>query len=248
MQLFYFILTHLGCLSGFAGVDVFFVISGFLMTGIIFKGLEQQKFSILRFYVARANRIIPALATLCITLIILGWFFLTPLDYKALGKHAASSIGFVSNVIYWLESGYFDASSHEKWLLHTWSLSVEWQFYVIFPLIIIVLNKFLLLQTIKKVILIGTILSFSFSVIITYRWPDFAYFSFPTRAWEMMIGGIAYLYPFNLKEKQKKLLGAIGITLIFSSYFLISENNPWLRLLSSISCTRFILNYSSKNE
>jgi len=92
--------------GGFAGVDVFFVISGFLMTGIIFKGLEQQNFSIIKFYIARANRIIPALAILCIVLLIFGWFYLSPVDYKSLAKHAVSSIGFISNNIYWLESGY----------------------------------------------------------------------------------------------------------------------------------------------
>jgi peptidoglycan/LPS O-acetylase OafA/YrhL len=117
--------------GGFAGVDVFFVISGFLMTGIIFRGIEQKNFSILRFYVARANRIIPALAVLCLFLLVFGWFYLTPLDYKALGKHAAGSMGFLSNFMYMRESGYFDAASREKWLLHTWSLSVEWQFYII---------------------------------------------------------------------------------------------------------------------
>jgi peptidoglycan/LPS O-acetylase OafA/YrhL len=96
--------------GGFAGVDVFFVISGFLMTGIIFSSLEQEKFSILKFYVARANRIIPALAVLCLVLLIFGWFYLTPLDYKALGKHAGGSISFISNIIFWNESGYFDVS------------------------------------------------------------------------------------------------------------------------------------------
>ena len=85
--------------GGFAGVDVFFVISGFLMTGIIFRGIEQENFSILKFYVARANRIIPALAVLCLVLLVFGWFYLTPLDYKALGKHAASSVAFLSNII-----------------------------------------------------------------------------------------------------------------------------------------------------
>jgi peptidoglycan/LPS O-acetylase OafA/YrhL len=80
--------------GGFAGVDVFFVISGFLMTGIIFADIEQKKFSLLKFYTARANRIIPALAVLCLVLLVFGWFYLTPLDYKALGKHAGSSIGF----------------------------------------------------------------------------------------------------------------------------------------------------------
>lgn len=116
--------------GGFAGVDVFFVISGFLMTSIIFRGIEQNSFSVIKFYIARANRIIPALALLCFVLLVGGWFYLTPVEYKALGKHAASSVSFVSNFIYLTEAGYFAASSHEKWLLHTWSLSVEWQFYI----------------------------------------------------------------------------------------------------------------------
>ena len=149
--------------GGFAGVDVFFVISGFLMTGIIFKGLEQENFSILRFYVARANRIIPALALLCIILLIFGWFFLSPTEYKALGKHAVSSVGFISNNIYWLESGYFDSSSHEKWLLHTWSLSVEWQFYIIYPIILVLSSKVLSLKMTKRMLLFGTVIGF-FSV------------------------------------------------------------------------------------
>ncbi|WP_231614053.1 acyltransferase family protein [Pseudoalteromonas sp. NZS71_1] len=213
--------------GGFAGVDVFFVISGFLMTGIIFKGLEQQKFSILRFYVARANRIIPALAILCVILLILGWFYLTPQDYKALGKHAASSIAFVSNVTYWLESGYFDALSSEKWLLHTWSLSVEWQFYLIYPLVLVALYKFISIDMMKKVVLVSTILGFVFCVIATYKWSKGAYFLLPSRAWEMMLGGVAYLYPFSIKDKQKKLVEWIGIALILGSYFLISKDTPW---------------------
>ncbi|MEM5531600.1 acyltransferase family protein [Pseudoalteromonas arctica] len=213
--------------GGFAGVDVFFVISGFLMTGIIFKGLEQQKFSILRFYVARANRIIPALAILCIILLILGWFYLTPQDYKALGKHATSSVAFASNVTYWLETSYFDPSSYEKWLLHTWSLSVEWQFYVIYPLVLVALYKFISIEMMKKVVLISTILGFVFCVLVTYKWSKGAYFLLPSRAWEMMIGGVAYLYPFSIKDKHKKLVEWTGIALILGSYFLISKDTPW---------------------
>ena len=158
--------------GGFAGVDVFFVISGFLMTGIIFRGIEQENFSILKFYVARANRIIPALAVLCLILLIFGWFYLTPLDYKSLGKHAATSVSFLSNIVYWRESGYFDAASHEKWLLHTWSLSVEWQFYIIYPLILVAMRKFMSIKTMKYLLLVGTILGFIFCVIATYKWPN----------------------------------------------------------------------------
>lgn len=213
--------------GGFAGVDVFFVISGFLMTGIIFKGIEQENFSILKFYVARANRIIPALAVLCLILLIFGWFYLTPLDYKALGKHAASSVAFLSNIIYWRESGYFDAASHEKWLLHTWSLSVEWQFYIIYPLVLVAMRKFMSIKTMKFLLLVGTVLGFIFCVIATYKWPNASYYLLPTRAWEMMLGGIAYLYPLTLSENRKKLFGWTGLGLIIGSYFLISSENPW---------------------
>lgn len=213
--------------GGFAGVDVFFVISGFLMTGIIFRGIEQEKFSILNFYVARANRIIPALALLCLVLLVFGWFYLTPLEYRALGKHAASSIGFLSNIIYWSEAGYFDAASHEKWLLHTWTLSVEWQFYIIYPLILVAMRKFLSIKTMKITLLVATVLAFIFCVYSTYKWPNASYFLLSARAWEMLIGGVAYLYPFTLQEKKKKLLEVIGLALVVGSYFLISAENAW---------------------
>jgi len=213
--------------GGFAGVDVFFVISGFLMTGIIFRGLEQESFSILDFYVARANRIIPALALLCLVLLVFGWFYLTPLEYRALGKHAASSIGFLSNFVYWSEAGYFDAASHEKWLLHTWTLSAEWQFYIIYPLILVVMRKFLSIKTLKLTILVATVLAFIFCVYSTYKWPNASYFLLSARAWEMLIGGVAYLYPFALPEKKKKFVELIGLALVIGSYFLISAKNAW---------------------
>jgi peptidoglycan/LPS O-acetylase OafA/YrhL len=213
--------------GGFAGVDVFFVISGYLMTGIIFRGLEQQNFSILKFYVARANRIIPALAVLCLVLLVFGWFYLTPLDYRALGKHVASSIAFMSNIIYWKESGYFEAASHEKWLLHTWSLSVEWQFYIIYPLVLVAMKKFMSIKAMKATVLAGTLFGFIFCVIITSIKPNLAYYLLPTRAWEMMVGGIAYLYPFLLQEKRKRLVEWLGLFLIIGSCFLITRDDPW---------------------
>lgn len=213
--------------GGFAGVDVFFVISGFLMTGIIFKGLENNNFSVLNFYVARANRIIPALAALCIALLVFGWFYLTPIEYKALGKHAASSVTFLSNIAYWKEAGYFEAASHEKWLLHTWSLSVEWQFYILYPLILIMLKKLFSLKAIKPLIIVSTVIGFIFSFYATYRWPGASYYLFPMRAWEMLLGGIAFLYPLNIKGGYKKIIEALGLVLIVSSYVFISGNDPW---------------------
>ncbi|WP_041766817.1 acyltransferase family protein [Psychromonas ingrahamii] len=216
--------------GGFAGVDVFFVISGFLMTGIIFRGIEQESFSVLKFYIARANRIIPALAFLCLVLLIWGLIYLEPLDFRVLGKHVGSSIGFLSNIVYWSEDGYFDVASHEKWLLHTWSLSVEWQFYIIYPLVLVTARKFLPVAVIKSMILGGTILGFIFCVIATYKWPSSSYYFLTTRAWEMMVGGVCYLYPFsfsNIQKKQKVLLEWFGLSLIIASYIFINKEVAW---------------------
>ncbi|MEP2653798.1 MAG: acyltransferase family protein [Paraglaciecola sp.] len=220
--------------GGFAGVDVFFVISGFLMTGIIFRGLQEESFSVLRFYIARANRIIPALAFLCLMMLTVGWLFLEPFDYKTLSKHAISSIGFVSNIIYWTESGYFDSTSHSKWLLHTWSLSVEWQFYIIYPVLLLTLKRFMSIKSVKATLVLGTLLGFIFCIIVTYRWPNAAYYLLPTRAWEMMIGGIAYLYPLTIRENSKRPLEWFGVTLIAGSYYFISQETPWPGYLAFI--------------
>ncbi len=126
--------------GGFAGVDVFFVISGFLMTGIIFRGLNKNNFSILEFYISRANRIIPPLAILCLALLIFGYFFTTTWDYKTVGRDVSTSMLFISNFMFSMRGGYFDTT--DNFLLHTWSLSVEWQFYIIYPVLIVLFNKF----------------------------------------------------------------------------------------------------------
>lgn len=215
--------------GGFAGVDVFFVISGFLMTGVIFRGLESNNFSILSFYAARANRIIPALAFLCLTLLIFGWFYLTPLDYKTLGGHVVSSLGFFSDIVFWQESelGYFGADSHQKWLLHTWSLSVEWQFYIIYPLVLVLLTKFLSLSAIRALVLFGMISGFIFCAFASYAWPNAAYYLLPARVWEMLLGGVAYLYPLKLGDNQKKIFEWFGLALIMLSYAIMSSEDFW---------------------
>jgi peptidoglycan/LPS O-acetylase OafA/YrhL len=218
--------------GGFAGVDVFFVISGFLMTGIIFKGLESNTFNLFRFYMARANRIIPALGVLCFTLLALGLIFLTPIYYNELGKHVASSLGFISNFIYWIEIDYFDAGAHEKWLLHTWSLSVEWQFYIIYPMVLVAFKYIVSLENLKRLVVIGALIGFAFNVLATLKWPSHSYYLLPTRAWEMMIGGVAYLYPWRTTEIRKKKIEIVGVLLILMSYILISSTDPWPGYLS----------------
>lgn len=213
--------------GGFAGVDVFFVISGYLMTAIIYGGLKGENFSLVKFYASRARRIIPALGVLCFVLLVFGWFYLLPSDYEVLGKHVAGSLGFLSNFVYWKEAGYFSALAHEKWLLHTWSLSVEWQFYILYPLVLMVLNKFLNLSRIRWFILVGCFLGFVFSVYVSYRWPTSSFYLLPARAWEMLIGGVAFLFPIFLSNVRKKQLEIFGVILIIASYIFLSQRDVW---------------------
>ena len=119
--------------GGFIGVDVFFVISGFLISTIIFEKLEQGNFRFLDFYARRVRRIFPALILVLVTAFILGWCILFVSEYKQLGKHIAGGAGFVANLILWSESGYFDNLADTKPLLHLWSLGIEEQFYIIWP-------------------------------------------------------------------------------------------------------------------
>lgn len=176
-----------GFSGGFVGVDLFFVISGFLMTSIIIKGLEGNKFLIMSFYAARARRIVPALTALCLFLSVIGYWVLAPLDYKMLATHAIAALGFFSNIKFWSEAGYFDVSSHEKWLLHTWSLSVEWQFYLVLPVLLAAVWHFRPGRTPQfSVTLAGCLLSFATAVAITPQSSSAAFYLLPTRAWEML--------------------------------------------------------------
>ena len=220
--------------GGFAGVDVFFVISGFLMTSIIFRGLENNNFSVLSFYKARAVRIIPALLVVSTTVLIFCWFFLMPLKLEALGRHVIGSISFLSNIFYWQESGYFDTKSQTKWLLHTWSLSVEWQFYIIYPIALIILKKIISINNIKKILIVTTVIGLGISIYASYYWPSPAYFLFPTRAWEMLAGGLVFLYPVALNQPTKKYIEWVGLLLILLSYVFISKSDMWPGYLALI--------------
>jgi len=122
--------------GGFIGVDIFFVISGFLISSIIFSSLERDRFSLVEFYARRVKRIFPALILVFTTCLAFGWFLLLSDEYRQLGKHTAASAGFIQNFVLWRESGYFDTSGETKPLLHLWSLAIEEQFYFFWPLLL----------------------------------------------------------------------------------------------------------------
>lgn len=227
------VLFHFGVApvsGGFAGVDVFFVISGYLMTGIIVSRLEQGRFSLLDFWLARGRRIVPALLVPCVALLGLGWFWMSPLDYQALGKHIVSSLAFVSNVAYLRESGYFDAASQDKWLLHTWSLSVEWQFYMVYPVLLLAawaLGRHR--QAIVWTVWAGFLASLAASLAWVDSHPSQAYYLLPFRAWQLLAGGLVFLHAPRLQASAgtRSLLAWAGLAAIAFSCIHYTHDTPW---------------------
>lgn len=211
--------------GGFAGVDVFFVISGFLMTAIITNGIQQQRFSLVDFYLARANRIIPPLAVLCIFLLVFGYYFLPTYDFRIVGRDIFGAISFTSNVIFSLKQDYFEGDTN--FLLHTWSLSAEWQFYIFYPIIILCVAKLFGVNKVRFFILGFFTISFFTSVVFSSQYPSESYYLLPTRAWEMAAGGLVFYFPLILSRANAKVVEVSGITLILASYVIVNESVMW---------------------
>lgn len=175
--------------GGFIGVDIFFVISGYLISTIIMGSLERNSFSFVEFYVRRINRIFPALLLVLVACFAFGWFALLSDEYKQLGKHIAGGAGFISNYLFWGESGYFDNTAETKPLLHLWSLGIEEQFYIVWPLLLwfVWKKKFNLLT----VTLLIALISFGLNVAkVSGGHLVDAFYSPQTRFWELLIGSI----------------------------------------------------------
>ena len=174
--------------GGFVGVDVFFVISGYLISTIILGNLATNTFSFRAFYARRIRRIFPALLVVLLAAFAIGWFLLFAVEFKQLGKHIAASAGFVSNVVFWSESGYFDTRAETKPLLHLWSLSIEEQFYLIWPVLLWFIVKRRLNPLRATTVL--AIASFTLSVYELHHDAVAAFFLPQYRAWELLLGAI----------------------------------------------------------
>ena len=241
--LFHFGLHPFG--GGFVGVDIFFVISGYLMTAMILPRFLQDRFELSEFYFARARRIVPALAFLCIALALVGWFYLPPSLYGVLGKHIAASLAFLSNIVYWREAGYFDTASHYKWLLHTWSLSVEWQFYLLYPLSILAVGKWFRsersLQTALWIMFVGSLL---LCIAATAWKPSAAFYLLPTRTWELIAGGLVFMHgQRGVSQRTALVLQTLGFGLMVFSIIALSEARwpGYLATLPVAGASLFIL-------
>jgi peptidoglycan/LPS O-acetylase OafA/YrhL len=174
--------------GGYAGVDVFFVISGYLITTNILNGLNESTFTIQGFYQRRVRRIFPALVTMLALVYAFGWLVLLATEYRQLGKHVGSGASFISNIILWQESGYFDTSSAVKPLTHLWSLGIEEQFYIVWPLLLWAIFKLRLHILTSTVVL--AVVSFGFGLWSLNNDVVGAYYSPINRFWELLIGAI----------------------------------------------------------
>jgi peptidoglycan/LPS O-acetylase OafA/YrhL len=202
-----------GAPGGFVGVDVFFVISGFLITTIIHRELTEGRFSLIGFYERRVRRILPALFAVTSAVLVAGWFTMTPADYDQLGQSILAALLFVSNGWFWQNSGgYTDGATSYLPMLHTWSLAVEEQFYIFFPLLLLLVFR-LGGRFVRPALLVLTAGSLLLAIWATPRMPDASFYLLPTRAWELGLGALLAvgLIPTHAPRALREVAGVLGL-------------------------------------
>ena len=225
------ILYHMGSAlapGGFVGVDVFFVISGFLITTVIREEIEAGNFSILRFYERRARRILPALFATVLLTFIVGLCLFMPDELRDLGASMVGVAVFASNILFWQQTDYFSGPVELKPLIHTWSLAVEEQYYIVFPLLLMAIARWGGRRYLVPTVIVA-ILSFAISVLMLWLDPTGNYYLLPSRAWELLIGSLlAYGRPFEVHNRRVgELLAAAGLAVILASVVLLDHDSPF---------------------
>lgn len=226
------ILFHAGFTSfsgGFVGVDVFFVISGYLITSILLNELDKGTFSIINFYERRARRILPVLFFVMAVCFPFAWFWLMPTDLQDFIQSIVAVSTFSSNILFWLESDYFDTAAELKPLLHTWSLAVEEQYYIFFPLLLMFMwnqGKRLVIAT----LLVIFILSLLLAQWAAYNAPTANFYLLPTRGWELLIGVFAAFYfnhtDYRVSAKYNNVLSLVGFAAVIFAVITFDETLP----------------------
>ena len=218
---------ELGFPGGFVGVDVFFVISGYLITGILLRQLGEDRFSLMEFWARRVRRIVPAAIVMVVGALLIGAFLQTPERYASLARSAMAHVLMASNCYFTRDQGYFAEKSDHEPLLHTWSLSVEEQFYLIFPLIVCFVWK----QAPQRLALVFTsaaLISFSWSWIEVVSNPKWAFFLLPARGWELLVGALLAILP----QKTMRSLGdeawaGLGLVLVLAPMFFFDRQTAF---------------------
>jgi peptidoglycan/LPS O-acetylase OafA/YrhL len=219
--------------GGFTGVDVFFVISGFLITGIILEDLRRGRFSFRRFYARRFRRIFPALIVVLAACLVYGAFALAPDEFRELGKQAAAGAGFCSNILQWMQAGYFDQRATLKPLLHLWSLGVEEQFYIAWPvLLVLAYRRPRILPAICGLLLVA---SFALNLIETHTHPSAAFYLPLPRFWELLVGAVLVYRQHRIRaagtasapDRRADWLAILGLAAIGAGFFFINSERSF---------------------
>jgi len=217
--------------GGFVGVDVFFVISGYLITTIILAEIEQGTFSIPQFYERRARRILPALFLVMLVCVPLAWLWLLPADMKDFSRSLVAVSMCASNILFSREGGYFDSDAELKPLFHTWSLAVEEQYYLLFPLLLVFCGK-LPRRWVVTLLGLACVTSFAAAQWAVYAKYAAAFYLLPTRGWELLIGAFAAMYLSRATRRAfgrgaSEVGGCIGLALILYSVFAFTKATPF---------------------
>ena len=233
----------LGVSGGFIGVDVFFVISGFLISSLIIKDLESGKFTLAGFWERRIRRILPAVAVVVLATLVAGWFLLLPDDYASLGKSAVFQALCSANIYFWrIPSGYFAVKVDELPLLHTWSLAVEEQFYMVVPLLLFGsfrMSAFRHRGTLLSFIAAGMAVSLTASICWVVPHPSAAFYSLPSRAWELLCGASVAILPASALLNSRTIretLTWLALTAIIAPCFLYTKETPFQGLAALPPC------------
>lgn len=222
--------------GGYVGVDVFFVISGYLITTIILAEKSERRFTLANFYERRARRILPALFVVMFVCMPLAWHWMTPRELNDFAESITGVALFYSNIFFWLESGYFDTAAELKPLLHTWSLAVEEQYYLLFPLFITLTWRFGKQAMFTALALIG-FASLGLAHWNAVDYPSATFYLLPTRLWELLIGSLVAFYLLDHERghgTRQQILSACGLVMILFAIFVFDERTPFPSLYALI--------------
>lgn len=248
------ILFHAGVSAlqgGFIGVDIFYVISGFLITKIIVTALSKDHFSFPAFYLRRIKRLLPAAIVMILLTMLFGFFILTPEQYELLAKSAIYSNLFMANVWFMNTSGYFDQSTLVSPLAHMWSLSVEEQFYLIFPPTLYLAHYVRGINGITFIVCIITCVSLIASIMLSGSYPNFSFYMLATRAWELGLGALVVLLPAGRLVDRGLLTSALGLVFILTSLIFIDHNDVfpgYMALMPTIGACLIIIGLTKFNN
>jgi len=235
--------------GGFIGVDVFFVISGYLITHLLLIENSTDSFSLVNFYIRRIRRLLPALFFMLLCITPFAWMWLLPTQLQEYSLSVIAAVTFLANMFFYLKTGYFSSDIDEKPLIHTWSLAVEEQFYIFFPLFLFFTWR-LLKNHLTTLLILLFIVSFLLAESLSRIYPELNFYLMPTRMWELLAGSLCALYLFKNKTIPSNLiLSAIGLLLIIASYFLIDKTFrfPSYYTIPVVLGTSLVILYSQNN-